>query len=52
MKALSYKASKVLEPEGQTSNGQQPTMAEYLSQNEEDMSIDKQKWLFNCKFKK
>ena len=24
-------------------------MAEYLSKNEEDMSIDEQKWLFNCK---
>ena len=24
-------------------------MAEYLSPNEEDMSIDEQKWIFNCK---
>ena len=24
-------------------------MADYLSPNEEDMSIDEQKWLFNCK---
>ena len=24
-------------------------MAEYLSPNEEDMSIDDQKWLFKCR---